>query len=266
MNSANYIQNFERDLNVIKFSPATIKNYVSQIKLFLGYFQAKDTPKHISANEIKDYLLNAKEVNSMNHMHSAIKKFYFLTIKQHRKFEFIPYAKKACKLTKVIDVDFLLQQIEKIENRKHKAIISLTVSVGLRVSEVINLKLSDINSPRMEITIRQAKGKKDRVVPLTEKVRKNLRLYYVDYLPKEYLFNGQFSNKYSSRSCNQIVKKYLGKQHHMHELRHTAATTLFERGTDLKYIKELLGHSSLKTTEIYTHVRPKSLAKLPFAI
>lgn len=266
MNSANYIQNFERDLKYIRFSKETIKNYSSQIKLFLAYFKEKDSPKHISSDEIKDYLLTAKEVNSQNAMHSAIKKFYLLTIKQNRKFEFIPYAKKEKKIPLVIDMDELVGMIEKIQNKKHKAIIALTSSVGLRVSEVLNLKLSDINSPLMQITIRAAKGKKDRIVPLTPKVREIIRLYYIKYKPKEYLFNGQFSLQYSSKSCNQIVKQYLGKQYHMHTLRHSAATGLYEKGTDLKLIGDLLGHSSRKTTEIYTHTSSKTLQKLQFAI
>lgn len=266
MNSAKYIQEFERDLRFIHFSKETIKNYCSQIKLFLKYFSEKDSPKHISADEIKDYMLNAKEVNSQNAMHSAIKKFYLITIKQTRKFHYITYAKKEKKIPLVIDMDELVDLIEKIQNKKHKAIIALTSSVGLRVSEVLNLKLSDINSTLMQITIRGAKGKKDRIVPLTARTREIIRLYYVDYLPKEYLFNGQFGTQYSAESCNQIVKKYIGKKYHMHTLRHSTATGLFEKGTDLKLIGDLLGHSSRKTTEIYTHTSSKKLQTLQFAI
>jgi integrase/recombinase XerD len=266
MNSAKYIQDYERDLKFIRFSPETIKNYSSQIKLFLAYFKEKDSPKHISADEIKNYLLNAKEVNSQNAMHSAIKKFYVLTIKQNRKFEYITYAKKEKKIPLVIDMDELVGMIDKIENKKHKAIIALTSSVGLRVSEVLNLKLEHISTPLMQIRIIGAKGKKDRIVPLTEKVREIIRLYYVEYLPKEYLFNGQGKPQYSQESCNQIVKKYLGKQYHMHTLRHSAATGLFEKGTDLKLISDLLGHTSLKTTSIYVHTSSKKLKSLPFAI
>jgi site-specific recombinase XerD len=266
MNSAKYIQDFERDLRFIHFSNETIKNYGSQIKLFLNYFKTKDSPKHISSDEIKDYMLNAKEVNSQNAMHSAIKKFYILTIKQHRKFEYITYAKKEKKIPLVIDMDELVKLVDKIENKKHKAIMALTSSVGLRVSEVLNLKLSDINSPLMQIKICGAKGKKDRIVPLTEKVREIIRLYYIEYLPKEYLFNGQYGFKYSDTSCNNLVKKYIGKQYHMHTLRHSVATGLFEKGTDLKLIGDLLGHASRKTTEIYTHTSSKKLQSLQFAI
>lgn len=266
MNSAKYIEDYERDLRFIHFSPETIKNYSSQIKLFLGHFKEKDSPKHISADEIKNYLLTAKEVNSQNAMHSAIKKFYVLTIKQNRKFEYITYAKKERKIPLVIDVDQLVLMIDKIENKKHKAIIALASSVGLRVSEVLNLKLEHISTPLMQIRIIGGKGKKDRIVPLTEKVREIVRLYYVEYLPKEYLFNGQGNEQYSQGSCNQIVKKYLGKKYHMHTLRHSVATGLYEKGIDLKFIGDLLGHESRKTTEIYAHTSSKSLKKLPFAI
>ena len=118
----------------------------------------------------------------------------------------------------------------------------------------------------MQVRIIGGKGKKDRIVPLTERVREIIRLYYVEYLPKEYLFNGQGKPQYSQGSCNQIVKKYLGKKYHMHTLRHSVATGLFEKGTELKFIGDLLGHSSLKTTAIYAHTSSKSLKKLPFAI
>ena len=266
MKTSIFIQNYERDLQQIRFSKETIKNYVSQIRLFLDYFKQKDSPKHISAEEIKNYLLTANEVNSQNAMHSAIKKFYCLTVKQNRKFDYIPYAKKEQKIPLVIDVNYLVEMIEKIENKKHKAIIALTSSVGLRVSEVLNLKLEHINSKEMQITIKAAKGKKDRIVPLTPKVREILRLYYVQYRPEVYLFNGQNSLQYSSRSCNEIVKKYIGPQYHMHTLRHSAATGLWEKGTELKHIKDLLGHSSIKTTEIYTHTSSKTMQNLPFAL
>lgn len=118
----------------------------------------------------------------------------------------------------------------------------------------------------MQIYIKLAKGKKDRIVPLTKKVLDVLRIYFKEYNPKEYLFNGQFSLQYSDRSCNQLVKKYIGKQYHMHTLRHSAATGLYEKGTDLKLIGDLLGHKSRKTTEIYTHTSVKSLQKLQLAI
>lgn len=267
MKTSIYLQNYERDLRQIRFSEATIKNYISNVKLFLDYFSEKDSPKHISSDEIKDYLIGiANNSNYQNAVHSSIKKFYNLTIQQRNKFNFIPYAKKERKLPLVIDMDFLKQKINEIPNLKHKCILSLTTSVGLRVSEIINLKIEDINSRTMEISIKQAKGKKDRKVPLTENMLFILREYHKKYKPKEYLFNGQNELQYSERSCNQIVKKYIGKQYHMHTLRHSTATDLFEKGVELKKIGDLLGHKSRKTTEIYCHTSTKTLQKLPLPI
>jgi len=141
-----------------------------------------------------------------------------------------------------------------------------TRCVGLRVSEVISLKIEDIDSKRMIIHIKNAKGRKDRVVPLSQKVLELLREYFKQYRPKEYLFNGQNSLKYSSSSCNQIVKKYLGEKYHIHQLRHSCATNLLENGTDLKIIQKILGHSNVKTTEIYTHVSNQLLSKVNLPI
>lgn len=141
MKNSNFVLNFERDLKVKNYASNTIENYVCQIKMFLNHFKEKDSPKHISSEQIKNYLLTAKEVNSQRHMHSAIKLFYKLTVHQPMKFRFIEYARKEKKLPKVIEKEFLLQQISKIQNLKHKAIITLTYSTGMRVSEVINLKI-----------------------------------------------------------------------------------------------------------------------------
>jgi site-specific recombinase XerD len=118
----------------------------------------------------------------------------------------------------------------------------------------------------MIIHIKNAKGRKDRVVPLSQKVLELLREYFKQYRPKEYLFNGQNSLKYSSSSCNQIVKKYLGEKYHIHQLRHSCATNLLENGTDLKIIQKILGHSNVKTTEIYTHVSNQLLSKVNLPI
>lgn len=133
-------------------------------------------------------------------------------------------------------------------------------------NEFCNLKIADIDSKRMIINILQSKGKKDRIVALSEKILEILRAYFTAYKPKEYLFNGQFDPKYSTTSCNQIVKKYLGKQYHFHLLRHSNATALLEAGTDLRLIQKHLGHASSKTTEIYTHVSTASLKLMPLPI
>jgi site-specific recombinase XerD len=170
------------------------------------------------------------------------------------------------KLPRVIDSEFIKSQLSKIENLKHRSILTLTYSVGLRVSEVTNLKIEDIGSKRMIIHIKNAKGRKDRIVPLSKNVLELLRVYWKEYKPKEYLFNGQNGGKYSIQSCQKIYKKYIDESSSIHTLRHSSFTSLLESGTNLKIIQKLAGHSSSKTTEIYTHVSNELLNKIDLPI
>lgn len=174
--------------------------------------------------------------------------------------------RKEKRLPRIIDKEHILSSLDNITNLKHKSIISIAYSVGLRVSEVINLKISDIDSNRMVITINQSKGRKDRIAPLTPKVLSLLRLYYSEFKPTKYLFNGQFTDQYSASSCNQLVKKHLGETYHFHLLRHSCFTNLTDQGVDIRVIQKLAGHSSSKTTEIYTHVSQNILKHLPLAV
>ena len=267
MNIGKYVELYSEDLKLKNYSENTIANYSSQVKLFLEYFNKVATkPSEISEKQIKEWLMLANSINGRKHRISAVKLFYKYTGKQPLKFKHIEYPRSEKKLPKIIEKDFLLDKISKIENKKHKAIIALAYSTGMRVSEVCNLKISDIDSKRMVISIRQSKGRKDRVVALSEKILEILRAYFLEYKPKEYLFNGQFDLRYSATSCNKIVKKYLGKEYHFHLLRHSNATALLEAGTDLRIIQKHLGHASSKTTEIYTHVSTASLRMMPLPI
>jgi site-specific recombinase XerD len=262
MQISNFTKNYERDLNLKNYAQNTIKNYVCQITVFLRHFESKDSPKHISSDEIKDYLLTAKEVNSQRHMHSAIKLFYKYTVHQPQKFRYIEYARSEKKLPKVISKKYLIEKISAISNLKHRAILSLAYSTGMRVSEVIHLKISDIDSQRMIIMIRNSKGAKDRLVPLSENILSLLRQYYKAYHPKVYLFNGQGNEMYSEKSCNEIVKKYLGQHYYFHMLRHSCFTTMLESGIDTRIIQKIAGHNNIKTTEIYTHVSTDLLSSI----
>ena len=267
MNIGKYLKLYSEDLRIKNYSNNTIQNYVSQVRCFLEYYNNVATkPSEISERQIKEWLLLANSINGRKHRISAVKLFYKLTGKQPLKFRHIEYPRSEKKLPQIIEKQYLLDQIAKIQNKKHKAIISLAYSTGMRVSEVCNLLISDIDSKRMIITIRQSKGRKDRIVALSEKVLEILREYFKEYKPKEYLFNGQFELKYSHRSCNQIVKQYLGKEYHFHQLRHSNATALLESGTDLRIIQKHLGHASSKTTEIYTHVSTAVLQNMPLPI
>lgn len=153
-------------------------------------------------------------------------------------------------------------------NIKHKTMLSLIYSCGLRRSELLHLKPADIDSKRNIVFIRQSKGRKDRIVPLSLKILVMLRDYYITYNPKTWLFEGQNINEqYSEQSLQSVLKQALfktkiNKPVTLHWLRHSYATHLLESGTDLRYIQELLGHSSSKTPEIYTHVSTKSLQQI----
>jgi site-specific recombinase XerD len=262
-----YIELYRKDLTLKNYAENTIKNYCFQVEYFLKSQQNNFTePSKINEKSIKDWLLQFKTRNSMCHNISALKLFYKLTIKQPLKFKNIEYPRSEKKLPQVIDKDFILDRISKIENKKHKAIISLAFSTGIRVSEIINLKIADFDLERNLINIKNAKGRKDRIVPLSHNVRLILREYFKEFRPKTFLFNGQFELKYSPKSCNQIVKKYLGENYHFHTLRHSSFTALLENGTDLRIIQSIAGHSSSKTTEIYTHVSKSLLSKVQLPI
>jgi len=209
---------------------------------------------------------NFTSISQQNQVINAIRFLYkFGLDKKYDKVSF-KRPKSEKKLPKVIDGEFIKTQLSKIENIKHKALLTITYSVGLRVSEVVNLKIEDIDPKRMIIHIKNAKGRKDRIVPLSQKVLELLRNYFTQYKPKEYLFNGQTSLKYSPNSCNKIVKKYLGENYHIHQLRHSCFTNMLESGVDIRIIQKIAGHSNVKTTEIYTHVSNQLLSKIKLPI
>ena len=145
--------------------------------------------------------------------------------------------------------------------------LKLCYGMGLRVSEIVNLKITDIDSKAMQVFIERAKGKKDRYVNLPETLLEQLRAYYVEYSPKKYLFEGQYGEQYSIRSCQKVFqtameKAKINKEIGIHGLRHSFATHLLEQGTDIRFIQELLGHKDIKTTLLYTHVSNQSVKKV----
>ena len=251
----------------LNYSEKTKENYIPHIKKFLHSLGSKQII-HCNSKDFQSYLDNYKfsSVSQQNQVINAIRFLYKYGLnKKYDKVSFQrPRSEK--KLPQVIDKDFILDRISKIENKKHKAIISLAFSTGMRVSEIINLKIDDFDLERNLIHIKNAKGNKDRIVPLSDKMRLILREYFKEFRPKTFLFNGQFELKYSSKSCNQIVKKYLGENYHFHTLRHSSFTALLENGTDLRIIQSIAGHSSSKTTEIYTHVSKNLLSKVQLPI
>lgn len=260
------LKQYSSKLKYFNYSERTIETYTHYTEKFL--LNVDKYPQHLVSSDFQNYLNDYKfsSISQQNQIINAIKFLYEKVLnKKYDKIDFSrPRSEK--KLPRVIDKDHILTSIDKIDNLKHKAIISLAYSVGLRVSEVINLKISEIDSKRMILNINQAKCRKDRIVPLTPKILNLLREYFKEYKPKEYLFNGQFTNQYSAASCNEILKKYLGREYHFHLLRHSCFTNLTDQGVDIRVIQKLAGHSSSKTTEIYTHVSQNVLKNLPLAL
>lgn len=257
----------KQKLIYLNYAKRTRDMYIHYIEKFLISLKDKQII-HVTSKEFQDYLdrYNFTSVSQQNQIINAIRFLYKYGL--NKKYDKVSFKRprKEKKLPQIIDKNHLLNKISEIKNVKHKTIISLAYSVGLRVSEIINLKIADIDSKRMIITIYQSKGNKDRIVPLSKNILELLRIYWKRYKPKEYLFNGQNSLQYSSESCNSIVKKYLGEQYHFHLLRHSCFTSLLESGTDLRLIQKLAGHKSSKTTEIYTHVSTNVLSKINLPI
>lgn len=259
---------FEEKLRYKNYSERSIKLYSSYLKTFLEKLEIKD-PYQIRTQDIVSFLQNYKysSISQQNQYIGTLKLFAkFILNKKDIHLNKIERPKSEKKLPRVIDGEHIKTQLSKIENIKHRTILTLTYSVGLRVSEVVNLKIEDIDSKRMLIHIKNAKGRKDRLVPLSLKVLELLRQYWMEYKPKVYLFNGQLNLKYSIGSCQKIYKKYIEENSSIHTLRHSSFTGLLENGTDLRIIQKIAGHSSSKTTEIYTHVSNQLLSKINLVI
>jgi integrase/recombinase XerD len=260
MNIGNYIKLYSEDLRLKNYAKSSIENYCSQVTLFLkDHEQVATKPSEINERQIKEWLLKAKTTNSMKHRLSAVKLFYKYTGKQPMKFKYIEYPRADKKLPIVLSIDEVQKLFNVCDNLKHKSILSLLYSCGLRVSEVINLKLSNIDSGRMVINIIAAKGNKDRQVPLNQNVLGLLRRYFLEYKPKEYLFNGQKELQYSSRSVLELVKSLsekakLNKRVYTHLIRHCSFTHMAEAKVDINIIQRLAGHQNVKTTALYLHL------------
>lgn len=263
-------------LELKAYSPSTIRTYRNEFAQLL--YILKDKPvDELSAARLRDYFLYCTNTLKLseNTLHSRINavKFYFeQVLHRERFFVEIPRPKKKIILPNVLAINQVEKLFSQLENLKHKTMIYLAYSAGLRVSEVVNLRIKDIHSARMVINIKGAKGKKDRSVALSEGILELLRKYYVAYQPKDWLFEGQYSGEpYSIRSLQSIFHRAkdaakIIQDVTFHSLRHSYATHLHEAGTDIKLIQELLGHNDIKTTLRYTHVSKRTLdnIKSPF--
>lgn len=266
MNISEHINNFIQEMKRRNYSKNTIDNYVSCLNLFFSSSK-KDHPKNINEQDIKDFLSQKNIVNTQRNYHSAIKKFYDICLGQKEKFKYIPYARKNEKLPIVLSVEEIQNMFNVCDNLKHKVIISLLYSCGLRVSELINLKWDNIDRSRMIINIIAAKGNKDRQVMLTPQLIPLLEKYWHEYKSKEYVLNGQIELKYSDRSVGEVVKQLahkagINKRVYTHLLRHCSFTHMVESGVDINLIQRLAGHSYVKTTNIYLHTSHNLISKI----
>jgi len=265
-----YIDQFRKELMVKNYGQRTIENYCSQIKCYLQYFEKTFTePSKINEQSIKDYLLTSVTINNQRARHSAIKLFYTYVIRQPLKFKYIQYARKDKKLPIVLSQDDVQKMFSVCENLKHKVILALLYSCGLRVSELINLKWEHIDRSRMVINIIQGKGKKDRQVMLCSKLIPLLESYYREYKSKVYVLNGWMGKlQYTAGSVGQVIKQLahkagLKKRVWTHLMRHNSFTHLAESGVDINLIQRLAGHSSVKTTSLYLHLSNSLISKIP---
>jgi integrase/recombinase XerD len=270
------IEKFKQWMRSKRYSESTITTYSEALKSFLIFYRDKAIVDITNEDVIlynNEYILKNKlSASFQNQIVNAIKLF-FQTIRDTKMMvDKIHRPKRAKVLPNVLSKEEIKLILNAHSNIKHKMMLSLIYSCGLRRSELLNLKPADIDSKRGIIIIRQSKGKKDRIAPLSPKILEMLREYYVLSKPKIWLFEGQnIGEQYSEYSLQSVLKQALQKVGNkkpvtLHWLRHSYATHLLESGTDLRYIQELLGHSSSKTTEIYTHVSTKSiqLIKSPF--
>lgn len=258
-------------LKELRYSERTISVYKSLFEEFINHYPTSEIDRLDEEKIIAfcRYLVIDRKVSAsyQNQAINAIKFYFERVLGGHRKFYMLERPAKERALPTVLSTEEVVSILKAATNLKHKAILSLIYSAGLRIGECINLKIKDIDSKRKQIRIEQGKGKKDRYTILSTKTLDLLREYFKEYHPKEYLFEGQDGGAYTARSIQNVfksvcVKAGIQKKVTVHTLRHSFATHLLENGTDLRYIQVLLGHESSNTTEVYTHVTTKGFDQI----
>ena len=255
-----------------RYSSNTIKTYTEVLRTFMRFFAEKSSAEFSNADIIRfnnEYILKHKLSSSFqNQVVNAVKLFSEVIENRLLDPQLIHRPKRAKVLPNVLGKEEVKLLLEAMQNVKHRAMLSLIYACGLRSGELLVLKPEHIDSKRMILIIKNAKGNKDRIAPLSPKIVEQLRTYYKAFKPKRYLFEGQQAGMpYDARSLQLVLKQALQKAGikkpvTLHWLRHSYATHLLEAGTDLRYIQEILGHASSKTTEIYTHVSTKSIQNI----
>ena len=258
-------------LDEVRYSARTNESYLALLELFFKYFNDKD-PIEISTDEVAEFVydfivINGYSSSYQNQMISAIKTFYRISGKKRIELEVIERPRRSRALPKVFSKEEVKRILNSTRNTKHKLLLWIIYSCGLRRSEVTNIRLNDLDRDRSILHIREGKGRVDRIVPVSAKVWDKIDEYVDGFHPVKYLFEGQNGGRYSVESVYRVFKEALHKAGikkdvGVHSLRHSYATHLHETGLDIRYIQELLGHRSTRTTEIYTHVSRRNLIQV----
>jgi integrase/recombinase XerD len=271
MESYRGLEYLRKHLEENRYSVRTVESYMALLELFFKFFNKKD-PSEIQQNEVSEFMTdfiikNGFSGSYQNQMISAIKMYYEIT----GTGKIIPFIlerpRRGRALPKVFSKEEIIRILNSTKNNKHKVLLWIIYSCGLRRSEVTNIKMTDIDRERNILHIREGKGGVDRIVPVSGKVWQKIDEYIEGYRPRQYLFEGQAGGRYSSESVYNVFKQALitagiKKEVGVHSLRHSYATHLHENGVDIRYIQELLGHKSTRTTEIYTHVSRRNLVQV----
>ena len=262
----------KRDMEIRGFSPSTQQAYLHQVKALARHFGR--TPDALTLEDIHTYQLHLTRErkiasSSLTQAVAALRFFYRVTCKKDWDIEQIPYPKRKRRLPVVFNQTELLRLFDAVENFKHRTILMTPYAAGLRVSEVVHLRISDIDSQRMTIFIRQGKGRQDRYVTLSDRLLGVLREYWKLERPEHWLFPGRDDRRPLTRaSVHKLFKKAVRKTGlikpiTVHCIRHSYATHLLESGVDIRKIQLLLGHRSLRSTQVYTHVARNDLDGTP---
>lgn len=266
------LKTFENKLRSRRYSSNTIRTYLDCLRTFLRFFAEKEINSITNDDLVRfnnEYIMaNNYSFSFQNQTVNALKLFYQEVEDRQLDIELIHRPRREHKLPNVLSRDEVKRILESPRNLKHRCMLSLIYACGLRCSELLNLKPHHISSDRGLLIVEQGKGRKDRIVPLSNKILGMLKEYWKAYKPQTWLFEGQKKGeRYSSRSLQMVLKQNvkaagIDKPVTLHWLRHSYATHLLEQGTNLRYIQEILGHKSSKTTEIYTHVTMSSLENI----
>ncbi|MBI1961407.1 MAG: site-specific integrase [Parcubacteria group bacterium] len=261
-------EKFVQEMKLRGFSPRTQSSYITSVRGFLR--AAAKGPRATTTADVRKYLEAladaGKSASTLNTVYSALK-FYFGSVLKRRFFVSIPRAKASKKLPVVLSKQEVRLLLGAIKNAKHKLLLGMMYSAGLRVSEAVNLKVGDLDFDNQAVAVRGGKGGKDRVTLFSEKVSAPLARYVAKKDARDFVFASSRGGRLTERSVQKVFAQALKdsgikKQASCHSLRHSFATHLLEAGTDIRYIQELLGHARLTTTQVYTKVARSALAAI----